>query len=143
MLVVDDVEINRKLLRGQLEIDNHRAFFAANGVEALDILAVQAVDLILMDLHMPVLDGIQTTRRIKANPELASTPIIGITANVTPAINLECLSCGMDTLVDKPISQSKLRYDNSIINSNRAKYDYIFKLKVLEFYFGIPISEIN
>lgn len=109
VLVVDDVEINRKLLRGQLEIDNHSAFFAANGVEALDILAVQAVDLILMDLHMPVLDGIQTTRRIKANPELASTPIIGITANVTPAINLECLSCGMDTLVDKPISQSKLR----------------------------------
>jgi len=40
-------------------------------------------------------------------------------------------------------SQSKLRFDNSIINSNRAKYDYIFKLKVLEFYFGIPISEIN
>lgn len=109
ILVVDDVEINRKLLRGQLESDQHIAFFAANGVEALDILSVQTVDLILMDLHMPVLDGIETTKRIRTIPEIASIPIVGITANVTPAIDIDCRRSGMNMLIDKPISQSKIR----------------------------------
>ena len=149
VLVVDDVEINRKLLKGQLENDNHRAFFAANGIEALDILTVQAVDLILMDLHMPVLDGIQTTKRVKAIPELASIPVIGITANITPAINLECISCGMDSLVDKPISQSKLRstlaqFDQVQSHGSQEKELALIDIEILQEHIStLGISKVN
>ncbi len=149
VLVVDDVEINRKLLRGQLETDNHSAFFAANGMEALDILAVQTVDLILMDLHMPVMDGIETTKRIKAMPELSNIPIIGITANITPAINTDCINCGMDSLVDKPISQSRLRSTISQINpgqhASTADQDTaLIDLSILQDHIStLGISKVN
>ena len=64
ILAGDDVEINRKLLKGQLEQQSWRTFLAGNGQEALDILYSEKIDLVLMDIHMPVMDGIETTRRI-------------------------------------------------------------------------------
>lgn len=110
ILVVDDVVINQKLLKGQLENDLHRVVIANNGSEALEILQLNPTDLILMDLYMPVMDGLEATRRIRADETTADIPIIGITAHVSPQKNQDCLEAGMNMLTTKPLDADKLRH---------------------------------
>ena len=108
ILAVDDVEINRKLLKGQLEQQSWRTFLAGNGQEALDILYSEKIDLILMDIHMPVMDGIETTRRIREMPEYNEMKIIGSCAILSQEMRDRCLTAGMDTVVEKPLDMNKL-----------------------------------
>ena len=108
ILAVDDVEINRKLLKGQLEQQSWRTFLAGNGQEALDILYSEKIDLVLMDIHMPVMDGIETTRRIREMPEYDDMKIIGSCAILSTEMREKCLAAGMNTVVEKPLDMSKL-----------------------------------
>ncbi|MBT4164415.1 MAG: response regulator, partial [Porticoccaceae bacterium] len=91
ILAVDDVEINRKLLKGQLEQKSWRTFLAGNGQEALDILYSEKIDLVLMDIHMPVMDGIETTKRIREMPEYDQMKIIGSCAILSAEMHERCL----------------------------------------------------
>lgn len=107
VLVVDDLSINRKLAQGQLENAGHTVFLASGGNEALTVLEQESVDAVLMDLHMPGLDGIQTTHKIRLG-QASQVPIIGITANVSEQKMEECIAAGMDRVIKKPVDQNKL-----------------------------------
>ncbi|NIB39140.1 response regulator [Pseudomaricurvus alkylphenolicus] len=111
LLVVDDVAINQKLTKGQLESEGHRVALASDGQQALDILSNQQFDAILMDLHMPVMDGLETTRRLRSQrDETASElPVIGVTANVSEEKIRECLDAGMNLVVTKPVNYNTLQ----------------------------------
>ena len=107
VLVTDDLKINRKLMAGQLGVSGHEVFLATDGFEALEIISNQTIDVLLLDLHMPGMDGIETTHQIREgeNPDL---PIIGVTANVSQQSREECIAAGMNLVITKPVDQNKL-----------------------------------
>jgi len=110
ILVVDDVAINQKLAKGQLENEKHYVVLANNGIEAIEILQQQDIDLILMDINMPKMDGISATEHIrKLNPPaLAETPIIGVSANISAERETACLNAGMNAVLAKPVNTARL-----------------------------------
>jgi PAS domain S-box-containing protein len=110
LLLVEDVDVNRELVRVilapfEIEIDT-----ATNGVEAIDAVRRTAYDLVLMDLQMPVMDGLTATTHIRTLPEpaLQRLPIIAMTADVMPDQVQRCLQAGMNAHLGKPISPSAL-----------------------------------
>lgn len=111
ILVVDDVAINRKLIEGQLGRSGCKIYGASNGKEALQLLMEHPVDVVLMDLQMPVMDGLEATRAIRNLEEhtVASVPIIGVTANLNPQRHEQCLEAGMSDVIAKPLDADTLR----------------------------------
>ncbi|MBK1682080.1 PAS domain-containing protein [Rhodoferax fermentans] len=119
ILLVEDNEINQKLALVLLGREGHRVTLAGNGQIALDILALRRFDLVLMDMMMPVFDGLQATRRFRATERGRRTPIVAMTANVMPGDRERCLQAGMDDYLSKPISTSELyrvlaRFDEGV-----------------------------
>ncbi|MBT3065350.1 PAS domain-containing protein [Rhodoferax sp. U11-2br] len=108
ILLVEDNEINQKLALVLLGREGHRVTLAGNGQIALDILAQRRFDLVLMDMMMPVFDGLQATRCFRATERGRRTPIVAMTANVMPGDRERCLQAGMDDYLSKPISTSEL-----------------------------------
>jgi len=110
ILVVDDVAINQKLAKGQLENEQHYVVLANNGLEAIEILQQQDIDLILMDINMPKMDGISATKHIRRLDQgaLAETPIVGVSANISAEREAACLSAGMNAVLEKPVNTSRL-----------------------------------
>jgi two-component system, sensor histidine kinase and response regulator len=108
ILLVEDEAFNRLVARELLEDAGASVIVAANGAEALDRLAEQAVDCVLMDVHMPVMDGIDATRRIRANPALADLKVIALTANAGRDDQARCLAAGMDEFLTKPAAPETL-----------------------------------
>jgi two-component system, cell cycle response regulator DivK len=108
ILVVEDQEDNRQILRDLLGNTGYDMIEADNGEEALKIAATERPDLILMDIQLPVLDGYEATRRIKANPELAAIPIIAITSYALSGDEEKARAAGCDDYVTKPYSPRKL-----------------------------------
>jgi signal transduction histidine kinase/DNA-binding response OmpR family regulator len=110
VLVVDDDENNRFVLSGLLDVKEHRVQEAADGVQALALLTEQSVDVVLVDLEMPGLSGIELVRYIRAlGGKGATVPIIAITANVTAGVVERCLQAGMDGYLSKPIMPEDLQ----------------------------------
>jgi len=105
ILVADDNEMNRELLRAILQRGNYDVSFAENGEEALQLLEEKSCDLILMDCLMPVMDGIEATKRIRNNPdpEISRIPVIALSANNNADDKLLCLTNGFDGYLTKPI----------------------------------------
>ena len=104
VLVVDDNRVNRKFLKALVERAGYRAVLAENGQDCLDRLGQDRFAAILMDVQMPVLDGLEATRRIRAgHPATAGIPIIAVTANAQEQDRLACLEAGMDDFVTKPV----------------------------------------
>ena len=106
VLVVEDSGVNRKVITRFLERMGHEMDFAANGREAIEMLGMQRYDLVLMDSHMPELDGYETTRRIRAGqvPNLdARIPVIGLAAFGGASDREACRQAGMDDVVVKPL----------------------------------------
>src|SRR5581483_5292052 len=111
-LVVEDNVINQKVAQRHLEKLGHRADVAANGARALEMLALQQYDVIVMDCQMPVLDGYETTRRIRAGnvPNLdRHVPVIALTAYAMESDRQKCLAAGMDGFISKPIHFEELK----------------------------------
>ncbi len=112
VLIVEDHPMNRTLAIKLLERWGHRADIAENGAIALEKLAARRYDVVLMDMQMPVLDGLEATRRWRAiesrDAAHARLPIIGLTANAMAADREACLAAGMDDYVSKPISSERL-----------------------------------
>ncbi|HLP40197.1 MAG TPA: response regulator, partial [Fibrobacteria bacterium] len=108
ILVVDDHPVNRMILQSMLQMHGFKADEVADGKQALDVIMVRPYDLILMDCHMPVMDGIECTRRIRAL-EGPRPIIIGITADTLPETRINCLQVGMDQVLLKPLQEQDLR----------------------------------
>lgn len=109
VLVAEDVEVNREILRVALTREGHALRFAENGAEALALVQQEPFDLVLMDVQMPVMDGVEATRRIRALEHPAATiPIVGLTANVMAAEQARYLGAGMTECLMKPIDWPKL-----------------------------------
>ena len=110
ILLVEDNLINQKVAAKMLHNWSHRISLACDGQEALDILQDRHFDLILMDMQMPVMGGLEASRRIR---EMESgnrhTPIIAMTANATEADRQACIEAGMDDYLAKPIHSAQLK----------------------------------
>ncbi len=108
VLIVDDNEINRKLVKILVEQLGASSDQAQNGAEALDACMRNAYDLILMDVHMPVMDGLEATARIRELEKDKHTPIIALTANALRGDREKYLAAGMDEYLSKPINEAAL-----------------------------------
>ena len=95
ILVVEDVDLNRELIVQLLE-DTYQVIEAVNGQEGLELAELERPDLILMDLSLPVMDGWEATRRLKAHDELRSIPIIALTAHAMVGDEEKALAAGCD-----------------------------------------------
>jgi two-component system, sensor histidine kinase and response regulator len=111
VLLAEDNELNRIVAQGFLQRMGVNVRTAVDGAEAIEILrseGASAIDAVLMDLQMPVLDGLEATRRIRAMPEFAALPIIGMTAAAMPADREQCAAAGMVDHVPKPVMPESL-----------------------------------
>jgi len=109
LLVVEDNPINQEVARYQVEKIGYRADVARDGAEALAMLDRNEYALILMDCHMPGMDGFETTARIRSRSDgKQRTPIIAVTASVTSGEKEKCLQAGMDDFLAKPFHQQEL-----------------------------------
>jgi PAS domain S-box-containing protein len=108
VLLVDDNEINLEVAAGLLEHAGCVVDQAEHGMAALERVRAQAYDLVLMDMQMPVMDGIAATRAIRAMPGYAGLPIVAMTANAMRADRERCLDAGMNDYLSKPIDPPEL-----------------------------------
>ena len=108
ILVVEDQEDGRRILRDLLTSADYEMTEAVNGEQALAAVAKQRPDLILMDIQMPVLDGYEATRRIKADPAFRDIPIIVVTSYALSGDEVKARAAGCDDFVPKPFSPRQL-----------------------------------
>ena len=108
VLLVDDSEDIREMWRMWLTFWGFSVDEAANGAEAVAKARRDRPDLILMDLWMPVLDGLQATREIKADPRTAQVPILAVSAQVFSPAAEDALAAGCDTFLAKPVDPDEL-----------------------------------
>jgi len=107
ILVVEDVELNQDLVVQLLE-DNYEVLTAVDGAEGLQVAEREHPDLILMDLSLPVIDGWEATRRIKANAALKHIPIIALSAHAMMGDAEKALQSGCDDYLSKPLDEDLL-----------------------------------
>lgn len=109
ILVVEDIVTNQDIIQIYLQDYHCHLTRAADGYEALNALNTQNFDIILMDIRMPKLDGIETTKRIRAMPnQHRHVPIIALTADTAPKTYSECMAAGVNLFIPKPIVQALL-----------------------------------
>lgn len=110
VLVAEDNQVNRQLAVRLLEKRGHTTAIACDGREALAVLEQQRFDLVLMDVQMPVMDGLEVARVIRARERTTGDhmPIIATTAHAMKGDEEQCLEAGMDAYVSKPISAFQL-----------------------------------
>jgi len=109
VLIADDDAISRKLLRRLLEQDGYAVRAAADGVEALELFAEESIDLVLLDIVMPGLDGISVLERLKATPGADHVPVIMISAVDETESVVRCIEIGADDYLPKPFNPVILR----------------------------------
>ncbi len=108
ILVVEDQQDNRQIMNDLLSGAGYEVIEAVTGEEALRVADAERPDLILMDIQLPGLDGLEVTRRIKANPALRHIPVIAVTSYALSGDEAEALEAGCDAYLSKPISPRKL-----------------------------------
>ena len=107
VLIVEDNELNMKLFNDLLEANGYRTLKTANGVEAVELARAHKPDLILMDIQLPEVSGLDVTRWIKADEELKSIPVVAITAFAMKGDEERIREGGCEAYLSKPISVSK------------------------------------
>jgi CheY-like chemotaxis protein len=107
-MVVEDYEDTRLLLKQGLEMMGYAVLEAVNGEEAVDIADREHPDLILMDLDLPILDGIAATQCIRQNPELENVPIVAVTAYPMSYSHVKAFAKGCNEYMRKPIDMTEL-----------------------------------
>jgi CheY-like chemotaxis protein len=108
ILLAEDNAVNQKLALRLLEQMGYRADVASNGIEAIESVERQAYDVILMDVQMPEMDGLDATRAIRKLKTLAQPRIVAMTANAMQGDREMCLAAGMDDYISKPIRVNEL-----------------------------------
>ena len=109
VLIADDDGVSRKLLRRLLEQDGFAVCAAENGVEALELFAEEAIDIVLLDIVMPGLDGISVLEHLKATPGASHVPVIMISAVDETESVVRCIEAGADDYLPKPFNPVILR----------------------------------
>jgi class 3 adenylate cyclase len=123
ILIADDDAVSRKLLRRLLEQDGHVVRAAADGVEALEVFADGGIDIVLLDIVMPELDGISVLERLKAQPDAKHVPVIMISAIEDTDSVVRCIEIGADDYLPKPFNPVILRARISAGLSKKRVYD--------------------
>jgi two-component system, sensor histidine kinase RpfC len=109
VLIADDNELNQRVVGKVLETAGYDVVFADNGDDALEIMDSGTVNVVLMDVNMPVLNGLEATKNYRVSAlDLPHLPIIGLTADATTRMEQKCLEAGMDACVTKPIDSRRL-----------------------------------
>ncbi len=121
ILLVDDIELNRVAAAGLLEHEGHRVTPAASAREALDNIRQQHFDVVLMDIHMPDMDGVLATRHIRQlkDPHKANIPVVALTANASVQQRRDYLDAGIDAVASKPLDvEELLKLVQSLVTSD-------------------------
>jgi CheY-like chemotaxis protein len=108
ILLVEDNEMNRDMLSRRLVRNGYEVFIAMDGQQGADMAASQLPDLILMDMSLPVIDGWEATRRIKANDATRRIPVIALTAHAMAGDREKAMEVGCDDYDTKPVEISRL-----------------------------------
>jgi len=108
VLLVEDTEDNRFMMRRLLEMSGYHVIEATNGEEAVRLAESERPDLILMDLSLPVIDGLAATRAIRKLAGCKDTPIVAVSAHDTSDFQGEALAAGCNSYITKPIDFSQL-----------------------------------
>ncbi|MBI3439827.1 MAG: response regulator [Proteobacteria bacterium] len=103
ILIAEDHPDNREMLTRRLERRGYEVHTAENGAEAVEKAKTCAPDLILMDISMPVMSGIEATRVIRKTPQVDGVKIVALTAHAMESARLECLEAGCDDFATKPV----------------------------------------
>lgn len=111
ILIVDDCGTTRKLLGFIVKERGHRIIAASNGLEALEVIAQNPVDLVLTDLNMPQMDGLELSRTIRSIDSYSDLPIIMVTTEAGEADKKVGLEAGVTTYLTKPISPQRLIFE--------------------------------
>lgn len=109
ILYVEDNFENKLFVRRVIESMGHEMLEAETGYQSLDMAAERPPDLILMDINIPGMDGLETTVKFKENGDLSHIPVIALTANAMKGDKERCLAAGCDGYLQKPIGVSDLR----------------------------------
>jgi two-component system, cell cycle response regulator DivK len=107
VLIVEDNELNMKLFRDLLEAHGYQTSGTSNGVEAIELVRKMRPDLILMDIQLPQVSGLEVTRWIKDDPELRSIPVVAVTAFAMKGDEERIREGGCEAYLSKPISVGK------------------------------------
>ncbi|MBS1229111.1 MAG: hybrid sensor histidine kinase/response regulator [Proteobacteria bacterium] len=108
ILLVEDNPINQEVVHDLLDLVGARVSIASNGRQGIRMLDEQAFDLVLMDVHMPIMDGFAAAGEIRANPRFAALPIVALTANALEGDRERCLAAGMTDYLAKPIDPQQM-----------------------------------
>jgi CheY-like chemotaxis protein len=108
LLLVEDTEDNRFMMRRLLEMEGYRVVEARNGEEAVKVAQNEKPALILMDLSLPIIDGLAATKLIRRIPEFKDVPIIAVSAHDTADFQQEALTAGCNSYITKPIDFGEL-----------------------------------
>ncbi len=108
ILLVEDNELNMDLISRRLKRKGYAVMIAVDGQQGVDLARSESPDLILMDLSLPMLDGLEATRRIKAAPETRSIPIVALTAHAMADDREKALAAGCDDYDTKPVEFNRL-----------------------------------
>jgi CheY-like chemotaxis protein len=108
ILLVEDTEDNRQMMRKLLEMSGYRVVEATNGQEAVQVTSDERPELILMDLSLPIIDGLTATRLIRNLPDGEHLPIVAVSAHDTADFHAEALAAGCNAYITKPINYPEL-----------------------------------
>src|SRR5436190_4180150 len=108
VLVVDDILANVKLLEARLSAEYFDVLTAYSGPEALELLQIERVDVVLLDVMMPAMDGFEVCRRIKASPKTMHVPVVMVTALDQTSDKVQGLEAGADDFITKPVDDIAL-----------------------------------
>ncbi len=108
VLLVEDNEMNRDMLSRRLIRRGFEVVFAVNGQQGVDLAQSEKPDIILMDMSLPVMDGWEATRRVKANDETRGVPVIGLTAHAMNGDREKAIEAGCDDYDTKPVEFDRL-----------------------------------
>ncbi|MCL2935618.1 MAG: response regulator [Trichodesmium sp. MAG_R02] len=121
ILLVEDNEMNRDMLSRRLVRKKFEVVIAVDGVEGVEMSISEAPNIIIMDMSLPELDGWEATRKIKANPQTKSIPVIAMTAHAMTGDREKCLQAGCDDYDTKPVELSRLLDKiKNLISKNQA-----------------------
>ncbi len=122
VLIIEDDELNQKLVKGILRVGNYRSIEAMDAETGIQLARRHKPNLILMDIHLPKMDGLSATRLIKSNEDLKQIPIVALTALAMPEDLVKALEAGCDDYVSKPFRIEDLlkTIDQLIDSSDRA-----------------------
>jgi two-component system cell cycle response regulator DivK len=108
ILLVEDNEMNRDMLSRRLIRSGYDVILAVDGAEGVEMASNGAPDLVLMDMSLPVLDGWEATRRLKADPETRALPVIALTAHAMAGDEKKAREAGCDDFDTKPVEYTRL-----------------------------------